>query len=130
LQLPGNPYGSSHFFPAPTAANIAYRTALYSACCSKGKLYLIGSEGEDRVFTFRQALETLIGMSSTKAIRYETDAQYVRPTQVPRLIADTSKFRKATGWEPKLSFAKILSDTLNYWRWRVAQDVAPMEMAS
>ena len=93
-------------------------------------MYLIGSEGDDRVFTFRQALEMLIAMSSVKTIKYETDSQYVRPTQVPRLIADTSKFRNATGWEPKLSFAKILSDTLNYWRWRVAQDIPTMEMAS
>jgi GDP-4-dehydro-6-deoxy-D-mannose reductase len=98
--------------------------------CTPGELYLIGSEGKDRIFTFREALETLIGMSHVKGIAWEQDQQYVRPTQVPRLIADTSKFRNATGWEPKLSFARILSDTLNYWRWRVAQDAQLMEMAS
>lgn len=95
-----------------------------STKCKPGELYLVGSEAPETIYTFRQALEMLIGMSKVKGIRHETDPQYVRPTQVPRLIADTSKFRKATGWEPKISFQRILSDTLEYWRMRVAQGTA------
>lgn len=87
--------------------------------CVPGELYLVGSEHESTIYTFRQALEMLIGMSTAKGIRYEIDPQYVRPTQVPRLIADTSKFRDITGWEPKIPFQQILSDTLEYWRERV-----------
>lgn len=92
--------------------------------CTPGELYLIGSEGEDRVFTFREALEKLIKMSKVKGIKYEIDPQYVRPTQVPRLIGDISKFRKATGWKAGISFQQILDDTLNYWRQRVAENRA------
>jgi GDP-4-dehydro-6-deoxy-D-mannose reductase len=84
--------------------------------CTPGELYLIGSEAPETIHTFREALEMLIGMSSVKGITYETDKRYVRPTQVPRLIADTSKFRAATGWAPKIPFERILSDTLEYWR--------------
>ncbi len=84
--------------------------------CEPGELYLIGSEEKSHIFTFRQALEKLIEMSTAREIRYEIDSRYVRPTQVPRLVCDTSKFRKRTGWNPKLSFEDILTETLQYWR--------------
>jgi GDP-4-dehydro-6-deoxy-D-mannose reductase len=61
-------------------------------------------------------------MSKTPGITYRIDAEFVRPTQVPRLIGDTSHFRNATGWQPKVPFENILSDTLDYWRGRVAEN--------
>jgi nucleoside-diphosphate-sugar epimerase len=89
--------------------------------CEPGKLYLVGSEAEDKIHTFRQALERLIEMSSVRGIRHEQDAQYVRPTNVPYLIADISEFRAATGWEPRIPFDRILADTLTYWRQRIKE---------
>ena len=89
---------------------------LASEKCRPGELYLIGSEDAASIYTFREVLETLIGMSSTNGIRYETDDRFVRPTNVPRLIADTSRFREATGWAPQIPFERILTDTLDYWR--------------
>jgi GDP-4-dehydro-6-deoxy-D-mannose reductase len=97
---------------------------LASEKCEPGRLYLVGSESEASVFTFRQALERLIAMSSVRDIRYETDPEYVRPTNVPYLIADISEFRKATGWTPKIPFQRILDDTLAYWRQRVKAGTA------
>ncbi len=85
-----------------------------------GKLFLLGSEDEASVHTFREALETLIGLSTVSGIRYRIDPELVRPTQVPRLIADTSPFRQITGWTPKVPYEQILTDTLGYWRGRVA----------
>lgn len=93
--------------------------------CTPGELYLIGSEGKDSTYTFREALEMMIQMSTVKGISYRTDPKFVRPTQVPRLIADTSKFRKATGWQPIIPFTKILSDTMSYWRGRIAAERSP-----
>ena len=81
-----------------------------------GELYLIGIEDDAYIFTFRQALEMLIEMSTAKGIRYETDPKFVRPVQVPRLICDNSKFVALTGWKPEVSFERILMDTLEYWR--------------
>lgn len=89
-----------------------------------GELFLVGSEDESKIFTFRQALEQLIALSSIAGIAYEIDPQYVRPTQVPRLIADTTRFREITGWQPRIPFATILSDTLAFWRARVAAGTA------
>lgn len=86
--------------------------------CEPGELYLIGSESPDNLHTFREALETLIGMANVSGIRYEEDSQFVRPTNVPRLVGDISKFRNLTGWEPRIEFEQILMDTLEYWRAR------------
>ena len=92
--------------------------------CQPGELYLVGSEDPSSIYTFREALEMLIEMSDVKGVRYETDEQYVRPTSVPRLIADTSRFREITNWAPKISFDQILVDTLEYWRERVKAGTA------
>jgi len=92
--------------------------------CEPGELYLVGSEGDASTYTFRDCLEQLIAMSTVDGLSHRTDPEFVRPTQVPFLIADTSKFRQATGWAPKIPFEQILSDTLAYWRQRVADGTA------
>jgi GDP-4-dehydro-6-deoxy-D-mannose reductase len=84
--------------------------------CEPGELYLIGSDSESDIRTFREAVEGLIDRSETDGIRYEVDSRYVRPTQVPFLICDPSKFVSLTGWQPKLGFERILDDTLGFWR--------------
>ncbi len=85
--------------------------------CRPGKLYLIGSDEKDHIFTFDQALDQLIAMSTyKKPIKKVINKKYVRPTSVPRLISDTSEFRKLTGWKPTIPFKQILEDTLDYWR--------------
>tara|TARA_A100001011_G_C14279761_1_gene831036 strand:+ start:1219 stop:2223 length:1005 start_codon:yes stop_codon:yes gene_type:complete len=91
--------------------------------CDPGELYLVGTEtDEGNVFTFRQALTKLIRMSHVKNIKFKSVAEYTRPTSVPRLIAETKKFRKKTNWKAKISFDQILVDTLEYWRKRVKEN--------
>jgi GDP-4-dehydro-6-deoxy-D-mannose reductase len=84
--------------------------------CLLGELYLIGNERRDSIFTFKQTIEMLIKLSDFKNIKYKKYKPFVRPTNVPYLIADISKFKKKSGWKPLLSINDILSDTLNYWR--------------
>jgi GDP-4-dehydro-6-deoxy-D-mannose reductase len=84
--------------------------------CEPGELYLIGTEMPGNVHTFREALQDLIAMSTVKGITFRTKPEYVRPTNVPRLIADTGRFEKLTGWKAKIPYERILSDTLEYWR--------------
>lgn len=86
-----------------------------------GELFLLGSEDERSIHTFRAALEQLIAMSKAPGITYRIDPEFVRPTQVPRLIGDMSRFRALTGWEAQVPYERILSDTLDYWRARVAE---------
>ena len=62
----------------------------------------------------------LILMSSVKVIEYKEYQPFVRPTDVPRLIADTKKFQSVANWVPKIKFEKILKDTLDYWREQIS----------
>ncbi|HET9768816.1 MAG TPA: GDP-mannose 4,6-dehydratase, partial [Thermoanaerobaculia bacterium] len=47
------------------------------------------------------------------------DPDRMRPSDVVRLIGDSTKFRNDTGWAPEVPFDKTLSDLLQYWRERV-----------
>lgn len=91
--------------------------------CKPGELYVIGSEDPENIHTFRDAVQSLIAMSQVKNIDIRTDPKLVRPTSVPRLLGDKTKFQTLTGWKPKIGFKKILEDTLEYWRDFVKRDL-------
>ncbi len=91
--------------------------------CEPGELYLIGHEDEASIHTYREIIAMLIEKSRVSGIQMKTDPDLVRPTSVPRLIGDTSKFRSLTGWQPEIPFDRILDDTLNYWRDFVANNL-------
>jgi GDP-4-dehydro-6-deoxy-D-mannose reductase len=85
-----------------------------------GELFLIGSESNENVATFEEVIGRLEKMSTLdKKIKIEKVVEYTRPTSVPFLITDASKFAIATGWSPNYSLDEILLDTLSYWRNRV-----------
>jgi GDP-4-dehydro-6-deoxy-D-mannose reductase len=88
--------------------------------CESGELYLVGSDAPEQIHTFEDALNKLIALSSVDGIQYEVDPQYVRPTQVPFLLCDPSKFVDETGWKATISFEQILQETLDYWRDQIA----------
>lgn len=99
--------------------------ALAMEKCESGEMYVIGSDETEKIYTYREILQKLVEMSTIadkKSLQIVEDTQYVRPTQVPRLIADTSKFRTLTGWKPKIGVDQILRDTLEYWREFVRND--------
>ncbi len=90
--------------------------------CIPGELYLIGSDENDHQCTFREALDRMLALSSVKNIEVKVNPKYVRPTALPYLIGNTEKFRKLTGWRPKIGIDQILSDVLGYWREFVNND--------
>ncbi len=77
-----------------------------------GEVYNIAS-GKD--YTIRQILDLLLGYSTVK-VKIETNPDRLRPSDVPILLGDSAKFRRATGWAPTIPFEKTLEDLLNYWR--------------
>ena len=89
--------------------------------CQVGELYLIGSEESSHVHTFRECVEMLIKMCWVRNVTFEIDPQFVRPTQVPRLVCDASAFVEVTNWKPTISFETTLTDTLDYWRDQVGR---------
>ena len=76
----------------------------------------------EKIYTYREIIDKLISLSDIGKISVKQVPEYTRPTDVPRLIGDTSKFRNLTGWKPKISVDKILEDTLEYWRDFVKND--------
>jgi GDP-4-dehydro-6-deoxy-D-mannose reductase len=68
--------------------------------------------------TIQALLDRLLSLS-TAQVRVEQDPERMRPSDVVRLIGDSSKFRRDTGWEPQVPFEKTLRDTLQYWRDRL-----------
>jgi GDP-4-dehydro-6-deoxy-D-mannose reductase len=79
-----------------------------------GEVYNIAS---GRAWTIREMLDLLLTMSSAK-IKVEPDATRMRPSDVPVLVGDASKFRKRTGWTPEIPFERTMRDLLAYWRER------------
>jgi GDP-4-dehydro-6-deoxy-D-mannose reductase len=84
--------------------------------CNFGEPYNICA-GKD--WSIKEVLDILLGLSTKKDIKVEQEAKRMRPSDVPVLLGNCSKFKKQTGWEPKISFEKTLEDTLNYWREKV-----------
>jgi GDP-4-dehydro-6-deoxy-D-mannose reductase len=80
-----------------------------------GEVYNIGS-GTTR--TIQSMLDLLLSLSPL-AIEVRQEAARLRPSDVPILWADDSKFRAQTGWEPQIPFEQTMRDLLDYWRARV-----------
>ena len=49
-------------------------------------------------------------------IEIRQDPERLRPSDVPVLLGDNTKFSGKTGWQPEIPFEKTLEDLLNYWR--------------
>lgn len=80
-----------------------------------GEVYNIGS-GVAR--SMQEVLDALLSLSKIK-VRVEVDPRRLRPSDVPILLADSSKFVTRTGWKPRIPFQQTLGDLLDYWRERV-----------
>ncbi len=80
-----------------------------------GEVYNIGS---GIAFTAQEILDKLLAQTHAK-IKIEVDPQRLRPSDVMILLSDSSKFRAATGWEPRIPFEQSLNDLLDYWRARL-----------
>ncbi len=80
-----------------------------------GEVYVVAS-GVSR--PIRRVLELVLRMART-TVAVEVDPARLRPSDVPILEGDASKFRAKTGWAPEIPFEKTMADLLDYWRGRV-----------
>jgi GDP-4-dehydro-6-deoxy-D-mannose reductase len=83
-----------------------------------GEVYNIGS---GQAHSIQELLDTLLSYSHAE-IKIETDPKRLRPSDVPAVLCDASKFRALTGWTPTIPFAASLRDVLDDWRGRVQRD--------
>jgi len=77
---------------------------VYNICTKKG-------------YKINELLNMLLSLGKVK-VEIREDSSRLRPSDVPLLIGDNSKFIKRTGWKPEIPFEKTLEDLLDYWRSR------------
>lgn len=83
--------------------------------CDPGEVYNIGTGHGHKI---SEMLDLLISLSGKK-IKIEPDPSRMRPSDVEILICDSGKFRKKTGWSPKIPFDKTMKDLLDWQLSRV-----------
>jgi len=81
----------------------------------EGEVYNIGS---GQAYSMQEVLDLLMSFSRSK-MEVMVDPARLRPSDVPVLLSDSSKFRALTGWRPMIPFKQTILDLLNYWRERV-----------
>ena len=79
-----------------------------------GGIYILGSGIEHSI---KEVLDTLIGFAKVKP-NIITDPNLLRPSDTPRMIADTTSAEKI-GWKAFIPFEKSLEDLLNFWREKI-----------
>ena len=80
-----------------------------------GDVYNIGT---GKSYTMKEILDMLLELGH-EDVEVKVDPKRLRPSDVQILLSDSSKFRKKTGWEPKIPFRQSLSDLMDYWRERL-----------
>ena len=91
----------------------------YEALMAKGEPGTVYNVGSGTGRTIRSVLDALVSRSRVR-VRVETDPDRLRPSDVPSLVADTSRLREATGWQPEIPLEQTLDDLLQFWREAVA----------
>lgn len=79
-----------------------------------GEVYNIAS---GKAWGIQEVLNMLLSMA-TVPIEVRIDPARLRPSDVPVLIGDASKFKAKTGWQPQIPYEQTLRDMLDYWRAR------------
>jgi len=80
-----------------------------------GEVYNIGSE---KTYIVRDVLDLLLGLTDVE-VKIEIDPARLRPSDVPVLLSDSSKFKSLTGWAPQVPFRQSLQDLMDYWREKI-----------
>ena len=83
--------------------------------CEAGEVYNLCS---GKAYSIQEVLDRLIELSGVK-VKIEQDPARLRPSDVPVLIGDCTKFREVTGWKPEIPYDKTLADMLDYWRGKI-----------
>lgn len=78
--------------------------------------------GSGHAVSVGEILETLIALARVP-VRAELDPERVRSGTQPAYALDSGRFRRRTGWAPRIDLRTSLQDTLEYWRGQVRAEV-------
>lgn len=80
----------------------------YWFAAKKGKIGEIYNIGGKKIISVKSFLNELIKLSTTK-INKIVDKKLLRPQDINLQVCDSRKFRKDTGWKPKVGFKKSIN---------------------
>lgn len=83
-----------------------------------GEVYNIAS---GRGISIRELVDKLVSMAK-KPVDIQVDPERLRPSDVPVLIGDSTRFRECSGWSPEIPLEKTLEDLLDFWRQRLRSE--------
>ncbi len=84
-----------------------------------GEAYHLCSGQADKI---RDILDNILDMA-TADIKVKRDPKRMRPSDVPRLVGNYSKAKRAVGYKPKYKLKSTVRDTLEYWRKEVRRSI-------
>lgn len=90
----------------------------YFLAAEKGEAGEVYNICSGKAVKIEDVLKTLLSFSKVK-IEIRQDEKRMRPSDVPLLLGDNSKFVKQTGWKTTIPFERSMKDLLNYWRKKV-----------
>ena len=87
----------------------------YWLALEKGKPGEVYNLCSGRAYRIGDVLDMLVSMAGLKVEVRQEEAR-MRPSDVPRLEGDNSKFIADTGWKPAIPFERTLADLIEFWR--------------
>lgn len=92
----------------------------YYLALSKGEPGEVYNLGAERSYAIGEVLNHLVALSKVP-LTIEVEPTRLRPSDVPEIIADCTKFRARTGWRAEIPLERSLKDILDYWRNNVSK---------
>jgi GDP-4-dehydro-6-deoxy-D-mannose reductase len=108
----GNVHARRDFLPVQDVVSAYIAIAEHG---HPGEAYNVGS---GRSYAIGEIVELLLRHTKSP-ITVQEDVTYIREMDHLHLLADTTRLRAHTGWEPILDIECALAQTLEYWRFRV-----------
>ncbi|KKK84486.1 hypothetical protein LCGC14_2782840, partial [marine sediment metagenome] len=102
-----------------TIMNVRDCVEAYWLLTEKGKYGEVYNIGGKELWEVRNVLIELVKLSNKSDIKYNVDRKLWRIKDVNIQIPDVSKFKKISGWEPKISVKDTIKEVLEYWRKRI-----------
>ncbi len=89
----------------------------YAALMARGKPGEAYNICSGKAYKIDHLLRMLLSLCRER-IRVQSDKGKNRPAEIPLLLGNNLRLKRATGWKPKIPLEKTLKDTLNFWRQR------------
>jgi GDP-4-dehydro-6-deoxy-D-mannose reductase len=93
----------------------------YFALLSRGRTGEAYNVASGREISVRTVVDDLLAIAGVEA-SVQVDPARVRASEQRRVVADITKIREDTGWQPQRSLRDTLTATLDYWHRRVRDE--------